>query len=123
MHPYICCDKSFSPNHSRAYCKTNLKALHGKLDEPVTEDLVQPDDVVLLLLREAAAPEVGAEVVEPPEAAALTAVVQPGQPGDGAPAADAVPNDVVVELLVFLGRPEPLAELGLPHATGGRMFH
>ena len=74
---------------------------------------MERDDVVLLLLREAAALEVGAEVVDPPEAAALAAAVQPGEPGDGAPAADAVPDDVVVELLVFLGRPQPLAVLRL----------
>jgi len=36
--------------------------------------------------------------------------------GDRAPAADAVSDDVIVQLLVFLGRPEPLAELGL-HAA------
>jgi len=36
--------------------------------------------------------------------------------GDTAPAADAVSDDVIVQLLVFLGRPEPLAELGL-HAA------
>jgi hypothetical protein len=36
--------------------------------------------------------------------------------GDSAPAADAVSDDVIVQLLVFLGRPEPLAELGL-HAA------
>ena len=36
--------------------------------------------------------------------------------GDRAPAADAVSNDVIVQPLVFLGRPEPLAELGL-HAA------
>lgn len=38
--------------------------------------------------------------------------------GNGAPATDAVAVDVIVELLVFLGRPEPLAQLLLD--TGGR---
>jgi hypothetical protein len=37
--------------------------------------------------------------------------------GDGAPAPDAVSDDVIVQLLVFLGRPQPLAELGLNAAA------
>jgi hypothetical protein len=37
---------------------------------------VEREDEVLLLLREAAALEVGAEVVDPPEAAALAAALQ-----------------------------------------------
>jgi hypothetical protein len=42
--------------------------------------------------------------------------------GDRAPASDAVSDDVIVQLLVFLGRPEPLAELGL-HAGAGEPSH
>jgi hypothetical protein len=47
---------------------------------PVPQDLVERDDEVLLLLREAAALEVGAEVVDPPQAAALAAALQPCTP-------------------------------------------
>jgi hypothetical protein len=38
---------------------------------------VEREDEVLLLLREAAALQVGAEVVDPPQAAALAAALQP----------------------------------------------
>jgi hypothetical protein len=41
---------------------------------------------------------------------------------DRAPAADAVSNDVTVQPLVLLGRPQPLAELGL-HAAAGEPSH
>ena len=44
---------------------------------PVAQDLMERDDEVLLLLREAAALEVRAEVVEPTQAAALAAALQP----------------------------------------------
>jgi hypothetical protein len=80
---------------------------------------VEADDGVLLLLREASPLEVGAEVVDPAEAAALAAPLEAGELGDGAPAADAVADDVVVELLVLLGRPEALAQLVLHAAAGG----
>jgi len=43
--------------------------------------------------------------------------------GDRAPAADAVSNDVIVQPLVFLGRPEALAELGLHAAAAGEPSH
>jgi hypothetical protein len=39
--------------------------------------------------------------------------------GHGAPAPDAVTDDVIVELLVFLGRPEPLSQLLLDAAASG----
>jgi hypothetical protein len=41
--------------------------------------------------------------------------------GHGAPASDAVTDNVIVELLVFLGRPEPLAQLLLDAAAGARL--
>jgi hypothetical protein len=47
------------------------------LHRPVPQDLVKRDDEVLLLLREAAALQVRAEVVDPPQAAALAAPLQP----------------------------------------------
>ena len=63
------------------YCTVNLQLSCFKknlqLCRPVAEDPVERDDVVLLLLREAAALEVGAEVVEPPQPAALAAAVKP----------------------------------------------
>uniref|UniRef100_A0A0A9GGI7 Uncharacterized protein n=1 Tax=Arundo donax TaxID=35708 RepID=A0A0A9GGI7_ARUDO len=82
---------------------------------------MQADDRVLLLLREAAPLQVGAEVVDPPQPAALAAPLQPCELGHGAPAPDTVTDDVIVELLVFLGRPEPLAQLLLDSAAGGRV--
>jgi hypothetical protein len=39
--------------------------------------------------------------------------------GHGAPAPDAVTDDVIVELFVFLGRPEPLSQLLLDAAASG----
>jgi hypothetical protein len=44
---------------------------------PVAQDLMEADDGVLLLLREAAPLQVGAQVVDPPKAAALAAPLQP----------------------------------------------
>ena len=52
------------------YCTVNLQLSFFKknlqLCRPVAEDPVERDDVVLLLLREATALEVGVEVVDPP---------------------------------------------------------
>jgi len=47
------------------------------LRPPVPQDLVEADDGVLLLLREAAPLQVGAQVVDPPKSAALAAPLQP----------------------------------------------
>uniref|UniRef100_A0A0A9F624 Uncharacterized protein n=1 Tax=Arundo donax TaxID=35708 RepID=A0A0A9F624_ARUDO len=80
---------------------------------------MQADDGVLLLLREAAPLQVGAQVVDPPQPAALAAPLEPCELGHGAPAPDSVTDDVIVELLVFLRRPKPLAELLLNSAAGG----
>lgn len=49
-------------------------------DLPVAEDAVDVDDGALLLLGEGAALEVGPEVVDPPEPAALAAPLQPCDP-------------------------------------------
>jgi hypothetical protein len=74
---------------------------------PVAELGVEVDDELLLGVGEEAALEVGAEVVCPPEAAALAAAEQPGELRHGAPAAMAVGQDEAHQLLVLLRRPRP----------------
>ena len=70
------------------------------------------DDEVVLLLCEVAALEVGAEVVDPAEAAALAAAEEAGGFGEGAPAALAVSADVGDQPVVFLFRPRPFVRVG-----------
>ena len=60
----------------------------------------------------------GSCLVDPAQPAALAAPLEARELGHGAPAADAVADDVAVELVVLLGRPEALAQLVL-HAGGG----
>lgn len=78
---------------------------------PVAEDGMEVDDEVFLLGREGAALEVGTEVVDPAESAALAAALQPGVPSNVAPAALPVAHHVVYQLFVLLRRPQPLAQL------------
>lgn len=58
------------------------------------------------LIKEAAL-QVGAEVISPPEAAALAAAAEASELGDGPPAALAVSEDEIDQFLVFLGCPRP----------------
>jgi hypothetical protein len=89
----------------------------------VSEDLVELDDDVVLLLGEVAALEVGAQVVDPPEAAALAAAQQARGLGERPPAAFAVGLDVGDEPLVLLLGPGALVRVRLlaarrpPHAA------
>ena len=71
---------------------------------------MKADDESLLVDGEVAALDVGAEVVGPPEAAALAAAVQAGGLGQAAPAADvpAPPLDVLHQRPVLLLSPRPL---------------
>ena len=46
------------------------------INVPVPEDLMQADDGIFLLLRETAPLQVGAQVVDPPQPAALAAPLQ-----------------------------------------------
>jgi hypothetical protein len=80
---------------------------------PVAELLVQLDDGVLLLLGEVAALDVRAQVVDPPEAAALAAAQQARLLGEGAPVAVAEALDVGDEDPVLLGRPRALVQTHL----------
>ena len=90
----------------------------------VAEEAVELDDELVLLLREVAALEVGPEVVDPPEAAALAAAEQAGGLGQRAPAPLAVRLDVRHEPVVLLLGPRALVGVRLlaarrpPH--GGR---
>lgn len=67
---------------------------------------MQSDDQILLLLREVASFEVGPQVVDPSQPAALPASLQSCLLWDVAPASDAESGDVIEELLIFFGRPE-----------------
>jgi hypothetical protein len=90
----------------------------------VAEEAVELDDELVLLLREVAALEVGPEVVDPPEAAALAAAEQAGGLGQRAPATLAVRLDVRDESVVLFLGPRALVGVRLlaarrpPH--GGR---
>jgi hypothetical protein len=66
---------------------------------------VQPDDEVLLVVGEVAALDVGPEVVEPPEPAALAAPPQAGALRHVPPAAFAMGLHVGGQHLVLLGGP------------------
>ena len=63
------------------------------------------DDEFVFLLGEVAPLEIGAEVVDPAEAAALAAAEEAGSLGEGAPAALAVGADVGHEPIVFFFSP------------------
>lgn len=66
------------------------------------------DDELVFLLGEVSTLEVGAKVVDPPEAAALAAAEKTGGLGERAPAALAVGSDVGDEAVVFLLTPRSL---------------
>ena len=72
---------------------------------------MEVDDEVLFLRREGAALEVRAEVVDPPEAAALAAPLQPGVARHVAPRPLPAPQHVRHQPLVLLRRPQPLPQL------------
>lgn len=77
----------------------------------VAEEAVELDDELVLVVGEVAALEVGAEVVDPAEAAALAAAEESGGFGERAPAALAVGSDVSDEPVVFLFRPRPFVRV------------
>ena len=74
---------------------------------------MEVDDEVVFLLREVAALEVGAQVVDPPQPAALPAALQPRRHGKRPPAALAVSPDVGDEPLVLLLGPCALVRVRL----------
>ena len=79
----------------------------------VSEEPVEPDDEFVFLLGEVAALEVWAEVVDPPEAAALAAAQQARRLGERPPSAFAVGLDVGDEPLVLLLGPGALVRVRL----------
>ena len=79
------------------------------------------DDEIIFVFGEVAALEVGAEVVDPAEAAALAAAEEAGGFGEGAPAALAVGPDVGDEAVVFLLC--PCAFVSVSFLTAGRSSH
>jgi hypothetical protein len=79
----------------------------------VSEDLVEIDDGVVLLVGEVATLEVWPEVVDPPKAAALAAPLQPGRLGQRPPASFAVGLDVGNQTQVFLLGPCTLVRVCL----------
>jgi hypothetical protein len=54
----------------------NKLAHHWPLHRPVAEEPVEADDEILLVVGDVAAPDVGPEVVQPPQPAALAAPTQ-----------------------------------------------
>lgn len=97
----------------------------GYLRPPVAKNSVHVDDGPLFLGREGTPFQVRPQVVYPPQPATLSTSLESGELRYRAPAADAESGDVVEELLVFLGRPQPFSQLLLhtarmsPHFFGG----
>jgi pyruvate/2-oxoglutarate dehydrogenase complex dihydrolipoamide acyltransferase (E2) component len=95
-------------------------------DGPVAELAVEADDESLLVGGEVAALDVGAEVVDPAEAAALAAAEQAGKAWQRAPVGVAVLPDVGHQALVLLGAPRAppqpllLAARRPPHRPPGQ---
>ena len=79
----------------------------------VAEEAVQLDDEVVLVGGEVAALEVGAEVVDPAEAAALAAAHQSSRLGQRPPAPFAVRADVRHQAVVLLLGPRALVRVRL----------
>jgi len=74
---------------------------------------MEVDDELLLLRREPPPLDVGAEVVGPPEAAALAAAVEPRQFREVAPVAAAMLLYVLPQLIVLLRHPRALLHTGV----------
>jgi hypothetical protein len=84
---------------------------------PVAEQELEVDDNGFFVGCEVAAPDAGAEVVGPSEAAALAEAHEAGVDGHGPPVARAVLLDVGDEDDVLLGRPWTLLD---PHLVAAR---
>jgi hypothetical protein len=84
---------------------------------PVAEQELEVDDDGFFVGCEVAAPDAGAEVVGPSEAAALAEAHEAGVDGHGPPVAGAVLLDVGDEDDVLLGRPWTLLD---PHLVAAR---
>lgn len=74
---------------------------------------MEADDCSLLIVSEGSEVDVGAEVVQPTDAAAPATSVQAGELGDVPPAAVAITMDIVHEQPVLLRRPRALLQGGL----------
>lgn len=75
--------------------------------QPISKTSVKINDQLFLSLGKEASLEVRTEVVGPTEAAALTTAAEARELGDGPPAAVAIGENEVDELLVLLSRPWP----------------
>lgn len=78
-----------------------------KLYLPIAKTGMEVNNKLFFSLIKEAALQVGAEVISPPEAAALAAAAEASELGDGPPAALAVSEDEIDQFLVFLGCPRP----------------
>ena len=79
------------------------------------------DDEFVFFVGEVATFEVGAEVVDPAEAAAFAAAEEAGGFGEGAPAAFAVGSDVGDEAIIFFFG--PCSFVGVCFLTARRSSH
>ncbi|KAL6007937.1 hypothetical protein ACLOJK_033442 [Asimina triloba] len=82
---------------------------------------MEVDNQLLLCISQEASFEIRPEVVGPPQPAALAAAKEAGELGNSSPAALAIGEDEVDELLVFLGGPWPLLHAQL--VTAGLSAH
>lgn len=68
-------------------------------------------DELFFLRGESTTLEVGSQVVNPPESAALAAPLQAGIPSDITPTSLSISQHVAHELLIFFRRPQALSKL------------
>lgn len=95
-------------NPLRKLVGASIVSRRTRKHEPVSETGVKIDDQLLFGFGEEASLKVGAEIVGPAEATALTAAAEACELGDGPPAALTIGENKIDELLVLFGRPGTL---------------
>nr|GMC78325.1 hypothetical protein BHM03_00060017 [Ipomoea batatas] len=88
---------------------------------PFFPEAVKFDNKLIFFLGEVSALEIRAQVVDPPETAALAAAEESGGFGEGAPATFAVGSDVSYKAFVFFFSPSAL--VGVSFLTARRPSH
>nr|GMC83463.1 hypothetical protein BHM03_00060017 [Ipomoea batatas] len=111
---------------SLLFCIPKLHAKHTAVlltltRLPGVNEAVKFDNKLIFFLGEVSALEVRAQVVDPPETAALAAAEETGGLGEGAPATFAVGSDVSYKAFVFFFSPSAL--VGVSFLTARRPSH
>lgn len=79
--------------------------------KPVAEKRMKVENNPFFLWRKRAALKIRSQVIDPPQAAALAAALEPSVSGHVAPAALPIRKHVLHQLLVFFWWPKPLPQL------------